>query len=139
MELLPALRGLRSLAAVVQTGSSQQAVGLLHVAQSSITRAVQRLEALLGVPLFERGARGMVATPRGRQLALRATRAFQFLAEADAHRPRSSGLPWHGSPLVLGVGERHLRVLQALAQGGSQARAAQCLGCLLYTSPSPRD
>lgn len=129
MELLPALRGLRSLAAVVQTGSSQQAATLLHVAQSSVTRAIQQLEALLGTPLFERGVRGMLATPRGRQLALRATRAFQFLAEADAHRPRTSALVWHGSPLVLGVGERHLQVLQALAQGGSQARAAQLLGC----------
>lgn len=128
MELLSALRGLRSLAAVAQTGSSQQAAGLLHVAQSSVTRAVQQLETLLGAPLFERGARGMLATPRGRQLALRATRAFQFLADADAHRPRSAVQSWHGSPLVLGAGERHLQVLQALALAGSQARAAQRLG-----------
>ena len=128
MELLPALRGLRGLAAVAQAGSSQHAAALLHVAQSSVTRAVQQLEVLLEQPVFERGARGMYPTPRGGQLALRATRAFQFLAQADVRRARSSEAPWHGSPLVLGVAERHVQVVQALAAHGSQARTAAELG-----------
>ncbi|TXT33514.1 MAG: LysR family transcriptional regulator, partial [Comamonadaceae bacterium] len=128
MNLLPHWRSLRALAAVAQAGSSQRAAALLHVAQSSVTRAVQQLEEKLSSPLFERSGRGMQATERGRQLALRATRALQFLATADRHHPRSLTLAWHGSPLALGVTERHLQVLQALAESGSEGRAAGQLG-----------
>ncbi|MDP2679110.1 MAG: LysR family transcriptional regulator [Rhodoferax sp.] len=53
MSLLPYLRSLRALAAVAQAGSSQRAAALLHVAQSSVTRAVLALEAQLAKPLFE--------------------------------------------------------------------------------------
>ncbi|PQA77351.1 LysR family transcriptional regulator [Rhodoferax sp. TS-BS-61-7] len=127
MELLPHVRLLRALAAVAQAGSSQRAATLLHVAQSSVVRAVQQLEAALGSPMFERGGRGMQPTPRGRQLALRATRALQLLADADRHRTRSAAV-WHHSPLALGVAARHLQVLQALVDTGSEGRAAQQLG-----------
>ena len=128
MSLLPYLRSLRALAAVAQAGSSQRAAALLHVAQSSVTRAVLALEAQLAKPLFERVGRGMRPTAQGRQLALRATRALQFLAAADRHHTRSVALSWHGSPLALGVTERHLQVLQALAEAGSEGRAAGQLG-----------
>lgn len=127
MELLPQLRLLRALAAVAQAGSSQRAATLLHVAQSSVVRAVQQLDAALGSPLFERVGRGMQPTVRGRQLALRATRALQLLADADRHRTRSAAV-WHHSPLALGVAARHLQVLQALVDTGSEGRAAQQLG-----------
>nr|WP_315494701.1 LysR family transcriptional regulator [uncultured Rhodoferax sp.] len=126
MELLPHVRLLRALAAVAQAGSSQRAATLLHVAQSSVIRAVQQLEAALGSPLFERVGRGMQPTVRGRQLALRATRALQLLADADRHRTRSAAV-WHHSPLALGVAARHLQVLQALVDTGSEGRAAQQL------------
>lgn len=128
MDLLPQLRRLRALAAVAQAGSSQRAAALLHVAQSSVTRAVQQLEAWLRCPLFERSGRGMHPTARGRQLALRASRALQFLAEVDRHHPRSVVTTWPGSPLALGVAARHLQVLQAVAATGSEGRAAQQLG-----------
>lgn len=128
MELLPHLRLLRALAAVAQAGSSQRAATLLHVAQSSVVRAVQQLEVALGSPLFERVGRGMQPTVRGRQLALRATRALQLLADADRHRTRSAAAVWHHSPLALGVAARHLQVLQALVDTGSEGRAAQQLG-----------
>jgi len=128
MELLPHLRLLRALAAVAQAGSSQRAATLLHVAQSSVIRAVQQLEAALGRPLFERVGRGMQPTARGRQLALRATRALQLLADADRHRTRSAAVAWTGSPLALGVAARHLQVMQALVDTGSEGRAAAQLG-----------
>ena len=128
MNLLPHLRSLRVLAAVAQAGSSQAAATLLHVAQSSVSRAVQQLEAALASPLFERSARGMCVTPQGSQLALRTQRALQFLAEADRHHPRSAHTPWHGSLLARGVTARHLHVLQAIAERGSEARAAVQLG-----------
>jgi LysR family transcriptional regulator, regulator for genes of the gallate degradation pathway len=128
MDLLPHLRSLRVLAAVAQAGSSQAAAALLHVAQSSVTRAVQQLEAALGSPLFERGARGMRATPRGHQLALRTQRALQFLADVDRHHTRNLQTPWHSSLLARGLSARHLQVLQAVARCGSEGRAASQLG-----------
>ncbi|MEY4737371.1 MAG: hypothetical protein RL302_1690 [Pseudomonadota bacterium] len=128
MNLLPHLRLLRALAAVLQAGSSQQAAALLHVAQSSVARAVLQLETSLSSALFERTGRGLQPTPRGQQLALRAARALQLLADADRHRTRSSVLPWHTSPLALGVGPRHLQVLLALAECGGEGKAAVQLG-----------
>jgi LysR family transcriptional regulator of gallate degradation len=128
MDLLPHWRLLRALAAVVETGSTQRAGALLHVAQSSVARAVQQLEAVVDVPLFERGGRGMLPTLAGRQLALRAARALQLLADADRHRIRQSAPRWHESPLALGVAGRHVETLLAVASGASEGRAAQQLG-----------
>jgi LysR family transcriptional regulator, regulator for genes of the gallate degradation pathway len=127
MELLPHLRLLRALAAVLQAGSSQQAAALLHVAQSSVARAVVKLESELGCTLFERTGRGLLPTGRGRMLALRATRVFQLLSDADRRRARSPDSHWHTSPLSLGLGPRHLEVLLQLAELGSEAKAAAAL------------
>nr|WP_315471695.1 LysR family transcriptional regulator [uncultured Rhodoferax sp.] len=126
--LLPHWRLLRALAAVVHTGSTQRAGALLHVAQSSVARAVQQLEAVVGAPLFERGGRSLLPTAAGRQLALRAARALQLLADADRHRTRQTSTHWHESPLALGVVARHVEVLLAVAAGATEARAAQQLG-----------
>ncbi|BCO27618.1 HTH-type transcriptional regulator ArgP [Rhodoferax lithotrophicus] len=128
VNLLPHLRLLRALAAVTQAGSSQRAAALLHVAQSSVTRAVVQLENQLSCRLFERSGRGMSPTAQGDQLALRVTRALQYLADADRHRTRHAVPAWHGSPLALGVTARHLQVLQALVDTGSEGRAALLLG-----------
>jgi LysR family transcriptional regulator of gallate degradation len=128
MDLLPHWRLLRALAAVVETGSTQRAGALLHVAQSSVARAVQQLEAVAGTALFERVGRGMLPTAAGQQLALRAARALQLFADADKHRTRHATTRWHESPLALGVRARHVEVLLAVAAGASEARAAQQLG-----------
>jgi len=128
MELLPHLRLLRALAAVLQAGSSQQAAALLHVAQSSVARAVVKLESELGCALFERTGRGLLPTERGRMLALRSTRVFQLLSDADRRRGRSSNLDWNTSPLSLGLGPRHLEVLLQLADLGSEVKVAEVLG-----------
>jgi len=128
MELLPHLRLLRALAAVLQAGSSQHAAALLHVAQSSVARSIVKLESELGCPLVERSGRGLLPTERGRMLALRATRALQLLSDVDRHRVRASASRWHTSPLALGAGPRHLHVLLRLAELGSEGRAATALG-----------
>ena len=99
MDLLSHWRLLRALAAVVETGSTQRAGALLHVAQSSVARAVQQLEAVAGTALFERAGRGMLPTAAGQQLALRAARALQLFADADKHRIRHATTRWHESPL----------------------------------------
>lgn len=56
---------IRYFLAVVNTGSLSAASEQMFVAVSAISRQIQRLEASLGVPLFERHARGMILTEAG--------------------------------------------------------------------------
>jgi LysR family transcriptional regulator of gallate degradation len=128
MELLPHLRPLRALVAVVQAGSSQQAAALLHVAQSSVARAVQQLELAMDGALLLRSGRGMQPNALGQRLALRAQRALELLAAADCHKRRPSTVSWTDSPLALGLSQRHVQTLLALQQSGSEGKAAQALG-----------
>lgn len=55
---------LRSLVAVVETGSLGQAAARLNVTQPSISRHMRELERLLGETLFDRRPSGMVASVR---------------------------------------------------------------------------
>jgi len=62
----------RSLLAVVDAGGYAQAAGALHKSQSSVTYAVQKIEALLGVKAFEVIGRKAQLTPTGEVLYRRA-------------------------------------------------------------------
>ncbi len=112
----PALRLLRAVAAVAATGSAVRAGERLHLSTSAITRAVQQAEFELGLPLFERGARGMVATPAGQLLVARAERAFTELQR---------GL---GAGASQRISDAMLAALLAVAQSGSESSAAALLG-----------
>ncbi|MEF2073602.1 LysR family transcriptional regulator [Consotaella aegiceratis] len=59
---------LRYFSAAAERGSFRQAAAALGVQQSSISRAIQRLEGDLGVSLFERGKLGIRLTNAGRRL-----------------------------------------------------------------------
>ncbi|QCT21344.1 LysR family transcriptional regulator [Jejubacter calystegiae] len=59
---------LRYFLAVAASGSLSSASQQLYVAVSAISRQIQKLEGRLGVPLFERHARGMVLTDAGQIL-----------------------------------------------------------------------
>ena len=78
----------RCLAAVVEAGGYAQAAGRLHKSQSSVTYAVQRLEALLDVKAFEVQGRKAVLTPTGEMLYRRARLLLDEAAgiERAAHR-----------------------------------------------------
>ncbi|MCL2893805.1 LysR family transcriptional regulator [Brenneria tiliae] len=56
---------IRYFMAVANSGSLSAASQQLFVAVSAISRQIQRLEARLGVPLFERHARGMILNDAG--------------------------------------------------------------------------
>jgi DNA-binding transcriptional LysR family regulator len=62
----------RSLLAVVDAGGYSQAAGVLHKSQSSVTYAVQKIEAQLGVKAFEVIGRKAHLTPTGEVLYRRA-------------------------------------------------------------------
>lgn len=58
----------RALVAVVDAGGYAQAAQSLHKSQSAVTYAVQKLEAVLGIAVFEVQGRKAVLTTAGRQL-----------------------------------------------------------------------
>ncbi len=70
------LNQIRDVIAVAERGSLRAAARHLGVAQPAITRSLRELERELGVPLFERQAKGMVLTPLG-EVFLRRARAAQ--------------------------------------------------------------
>ncbi|HEX4913249.1 MAG TPA: LysR family transcriptional regulator, partial [Vicinamibacterales bacterium] len=57
--------------AVVDAGGYAQAAEVLHKTQSTVTYAVQKLEQLLGVKVFEIQGRKAVLTPAGEVLVRR--------------------------------------------------------------------
>src|SRR5208283_2286365 len=71
----------RSLLAVVDAGGYAQAAELLHKSQSAVSYAVQKIEALLGVKIFEVIGRKAHLTPTGEVLY---RRAKALLDEAGA-------------------------------------------------------
>lgn len=67
-ELLTDWNLLRSLVAVVETGSLSQAALRLGTTQPSVSRHVRELERVVGETLFDRRPSGLVATPRAAAL-----------------------------------------------------------------------
>lgn len=63
----------RALLAVVDSGGYAQAAGQLHKSQSAVTYAIQKMEALLGMRIFEIQGRKARLTPAGELLYRRAT------------------------------------------------------------------
>lgn len=110
------LRLLRAVEAVARLGSAARAAEALHLSVSAVSRAVVQAEAGAGQPLFERMARGMVATPAGSLLAARTRRALAAL--------RSGG----GPTLAARAAETMLQALVAVADTRSEGAAATRLG-----------
>lgn len=84
---------LRQIVAIDRAGSFSAAARVLNVSQSTLTKAVADVETDLGLALFVRTARGVVATPEGREFINRAARIvsdFELLFE-DAKTRRSQG------------------------------------------------
>jgi DNA-binding transcriptional LysR family regulator len=61
------LSGVSVLAAVVETGNFARAGKALGLTPSAISRAVARLEARIGIRLFDRNPRAVVLTDEGRR------------------------------------------------------------------------
>lgn len=59
----------RTFVSVVEAGSLSGAARTLDLSHPTVARHVQQLEAQLGLPLFERGARGLVLNESGQRLA----------------------------------------------------------------------
>jgi DNA-binding transcriptional LysR family regulator len=95
MELLQ----LRYFQAVARREHVSQAAQELHVAQPSVSRAVARLEAELGVPLFDRQGRRVRLNPFGAAFLRRVDRALGELDDARSELEDAAGLE-HGNVAV---------------------------------------
>lgn len=69
--------------AVARTENMTAAANSLHVAQSSVSRCISRLEESLGVPLFERNGRGIVLSDYGRAFYKRAETVMRELSDGE--------------------------------------------------------
>lgn len=78
------LRLIRHAIAVGQHGNFARAAEALHLTQPSLSRSIAALEALLGVPLFDRTPKGVTPTPFGRVLLERGETVLR--READLRR-----------------------------------------------------
>jgi len=126
------LKGLRCVAAVAAHGSAVRAADMLFLSQPAVTRAVQEMERFCAAPLFERGARGMLATMLGARIARRSERLFDHLKagadEAAALMPEGQERDSVRRRFCAAVSATSLKALVAIAASDSEAHAAQGLG-----------
>ena len=78
------LSGMSILAAIVQCGSFAGAGKALNMSQSGVSRSIARLEARLGLRLFERTTRSVSMTDEGRRLYEQTSPLLTGLADAVA-------------------------------------------------------
>ncbi|MBR1930304.1 MAG: LysR family transcriptional regulator [Lachnospiraceae bacterium] len=76
---------LEQLHAVQEYGTLSAAAEHLHLAQPSVSRSMQKLEALLGVALFERRKNRIVLNDTGKLAADYARRILESEAEMEQH------------------------------------------------------
>lgn len=82
----PSLDGLRAFEAAARLGSFERAADELHLTASAIGKRVAVLEALVGAPLFVRGARTLQLTEAGRDYLAPAGHVLGLLSAMPQHR-----------------------------------------------------
>ncbi len=103
------LRHLHAIAQIRARGSVSAAAKAVSLTQPAITQAVAKLEAVLGLPLFERSAAGMASTPAAELFVPRIEAALSQIASSR-------------------VTMTQMRALVALADHGSYASAEHATG-----------
>lgn len=80
----------RCLTTVVEAGSYARAAELLHKSQSAVTYAIQKMETVLDVKLFEMQGRKAMLTPTGQMLCQRARQLLEDSASLEKAAGRAS-------------------------------------------------
>lgn len=134
-------RDLDYLLAVQEHGGIGKAAEALGMSQPALTKAIQRVEAQAGLPLFERTVNGVTPTPAGALFLARARRiALEYddaLKEMEALRRGEQGLlrvgysPTVPDSLVLGAC-RQLMIERPAAKLRLRQRLARDLSELLF-------
>ncbi|MES1950275.1 putative DNA-binding transcriptional dual regulator [Salinisphaera sp. S4-8] len=81
---LPPIQSLDAFISVVRLGSLAAASEELHLSVPALSRRIARLEADLGISLFERRPRGLVLTPAGESYHAKIVPALKLLHVAHA-------------------------------------------------------
>jgi DNA-binding transcriptional LysR family regulator len=103
------LRDLETLLAVAQAGSMAKAARQLSISQPAVSKAISELEDTLGVPMFDRTAKGVETTAYGRALIKWANAVFddiqQGVKEIEFISDPSSGELRIGAtePMIAGI------------------------------------
>lgn len=92
---------LRIFAVVAEHGNLSRAAEAMYISQPAVTKGVQELEKQVGVPLFERGARGVRLTEAGRGLQEHARAIFAAESAAEDELRANRGLS--GGTLRIGA------------------------------------
>lgn len=129
------LHQLRTFVAVGREAHLTRAAELLCLSQPAVSAHVKALEEELGLPLFERGAKGMTLTPAGRQLLEHAEKVLaarqEMIHAAGRIKGAVSGNLRVGTvgdaemlrlgPLIARMAQRHPHVTLQLRSGFSGA------------------
>ena len=83
------LNALRAIEIVARTGALKPAADELGVTIGAVSQHLRRAEARLGLELFERGPRGLIATPELAALRGQLTQGFTTLLDATQALTRS--------------------------------------------------
>ncbi len=119
------LRHLRALGAILRRGNMSAAADLVGMSQPALTQGLAKLEAQLGVALFERLPDGMRATAAGQLVVDRVDAAFVHLAAgARGGGAGRGGTRGFRRPEWL-MTATQLRAFLALADAGSFVGAGQ--------------
>lgn len=78
------VRHLEIFLAVAEAGSMQRAARACHLSQPAITKLIRELEGIFGVPLLERGRRGVTVTECGQALVDRSRLILNDVSETAA-------------------------------------------------------
>jgi LysR family transcriptional regulator, regulator of abg operon len=149
------LHHLRDVLAVAEHGSLRAAARDLGIAQPAVTRSIQDLERELGVPLFERRARGVTPTAMGEAFIRRAAAVCSELSRArdeiDQLRgvergsvrvalsmvPHLALLPYALRPFRTRYPDVHLDVIDAVFPRVAQEVGEGTIDC--YIGPPPEE
>ncbi|WP_245313517.1 LysR substrate-binding domain-containing protein [Rhizobium sp. R635] len=123
---------LRTFLVVAETSNFSAAAQRIGRTQSAVSTQIKRLEAAIGEPLFERGARGVQLTRPGIQLVPYARRVIDLLNEAAA-TIRSKPLD---GPVRIGIPEEYSQTVlpAALAAFAVRHPAVEVTVSCDYTS-----
>jgi len=84
------LGGISTLIAVAEAGSFARAAEVLHLTPSGVSRSIARLEARLGVRLFERNSRSNALTEAGHRFFTEVSPLLAGISEAASHAADSA-------------------------------------------------